>query len=144
MRCDHPIRRAAEGARVDRSGALYLSRERVEGFSCARRGEFCALTPGPALIRDFADWARPRTEADGLTRSLARLSGGEEADLTLLLAGIKLVDLGAPEASLSAYEGRIRRRAAVCLREKRGGGLLWLCAACLALARQGLTKQSLL
>lgn len=141
MRYEHPIRLAAPGARVDRGGALYLSREPVEGFSCERRGEFYALTPGEGLIAAFAAWAGPLVADDGFARSLLSLDGGDADRLELLIEGIKLLDLGGPDASLAAYEKRVRRCAAVCLREKAGGGLLWLCAACAAIVRKGLTKQ---
>jgi hypothetical protein len=140
LRCDHPIRRAAGRARVDRGGALYLARAPAEGFLCEPRGDGWALTPGEALVRAFAAWALPRAGDDALVRALLPVGGGAE-DAPLLLEGIKLIDLAAPESALAAYERRLRRRAAVRLREKKGGGLLALCAACLAIARQGLTKQ---
>jgi len=145
MRFEHPIRLAAPRARVDRGGALYLSEEPLPGFLAERRGAFYALTPGWALIEEFAAWARPKVERDGPCASLMRRSGEEEEDLPLLLAGVKLLDLAAPVSATRAYEKRVRQRAAVCLRQRSGGGLLWLCLACARLAlgaqpaRQGLT-----
>jgi hypothetical protein len=137
---DHPIRAAAGRVRVDRGRALYLSDSPKEGFLHDLRGEAFALTPGRALIDIFAAWAKPAALNDPLTRALSRLSGPEE-DQDLLIDGIKLMELGAAEGALSAYEKRVRQRAARRLREKRGGGLLWLCAACLHIARKGLTQQ---
>jgi len=141
LRCDHPIRQAAGRARIDRGDALYLADGPREGFLCEMRGKFFALTPGEALTEAFSEWARPLAEADGLARSLLKLEGVGEGERELLIEGIKLIDLGAREPTLAACERRVRQRAAVCLRKKSGGGLLWLCAACLAQARQGLTKQ---
>ncbi len=141
MRCEHPLRRAAGCVRVDRGDALYLAREPAEGFLCGRRGEYWALTPGEALIDAFAAWALPRAGGDPLVRSLSALGGGGAEDVPLLIEGIKLIDLAAPESACAAYEKRLRQRAALRLRTRAGGRLLGLSAACLALARQGLTKQ---
>ncbi len=141
MQFEHPVRLAAGRARVDRGDALYLADVPVDGFFCEPRGHFFALTPGEALLEDFARWLAPWARRDGLALSLAGLLGVAQEDRRLLIEGIKLLDLGAKEPSLTAYERRLRQRAAVCLREKRGGDLLAACAACLAAARQGLTKQ---
>ena len=141
MRFEHPIRAAAGRARVDRGDGLYLADGPREGFLCAPRGTLFSLTPGEALIEAFAEWMRPQIPRDGPCVSLMRLSGGEADDLPLLLAGIRLLDLGASEAMIRGYIKRVRQRAAVCLRQKAGGGRLWLCLACAHLALQGLTKQ---
>ena len=136
MRFEHPIRLAAPRVRVDRGGALYLSAEPLLGFAAEVRGALYALTPGAALIEAFAAWARPLVAWDGLCASLMRLSGGESEDLPLLMAGVRLLDLAAPDSAIKAYIKRVRQRAAVCQRLKSGGGLLWLCLACAHLARQ--------
>lgn len=141
MRFEHPIRLAAPRARVDRGGALYLCEQALPGFAAEKRGAFYALTPDQPLVEAFADWARPKIERDGPLASLMRLSGGEADDLSLLLAGIRLLDLAAPDSAVKAYVKRVRQRAAVCLRQKSGGGLLWLCLACAHLARQANARQ---
>lgn len=141
MRCEHPIRLAAGRARVDRGGALYLSEFSIPGFLCEKRGDFYALTPGEELIAAFREWARPWAEGDPLARSLAGFQGALDADRRLLIEGIKQIDLGAVASALDAYERRVRQRAALCKRTKSGGAYLPACAACLAIARQGLTKQ---
>ena len=134
MRFEHPIRLAAPRARVDRGGALYLSEEPLPGFIAEKRGALYALTPEEALIRAFADWIRPKVERDGPCVPLMRLAGGEAEDLALLLAGVKLMDVAPPDSAVRAYEKRVRQRAAVCQRQRSGGGLLWLCLACAHLA----------
>ncbi len=134
MRFEHPIRLAAPRARVDRGGALYLSEEPLPGFLAEKRGAFYALTPEGSLIEAFAAWARPEATGDGACKLLMRLTGGEAEDLPLLLAGVKLMDLAAPDSAVQAYEKRVRQRAAACLRLKSGGGLLWICLACARLA----------
>lgn len=161
MFTDHPIRAAAGRARVDRGSALYVADAPVEGFFCRPRGALFALAPGPALLAAFAAWARPIAEGDPLGRALLRLADGVgdpkrapdsvdragdparapdsgdgwAGDRALLIDGIKLLELGWGEGALRAYEKRVRQRAAVCLRERRGGGRLWLCAACIRAAR---------
>lgn len=139
MRFEHPIRLAAPRARVDRGGALYISDAPVPGFDVEARGALYALTPGAALIDAFADWARRRAAGNALALSLSALSG-DGGDMPLLLEGIKLLELPAADGALRAYEKRLRKRAAVCLRKKEGGGLLQICAMCLAIAKEGLTK----
>lgn len=141
MRFEHPIRQAALRARVDRGGALYLGAAPLPGFDAEARGALYALTPGTALIDAFAQWARQRAAGDTLAASLSGLQGGKEDGMPLLLEGIKLLELPAAEGALWAYEKRVRQSAAVCLRQRSGGGLLALCAMCLAIARKGLTKQ---
>lgn len=136
MRFEHPIRLAAPRARVDRGGALYLSEEPLPGFQAENRSAFYALTPEDTLIGAFAVWARPKVERDATCVLLRRLLGGEAEDLPLFLAGVKLMDLSAPDAAIQSYEKRVRQRAAACLRLKSGGGLLWLCLACAHLAWQ--------
>ena len=134
MRFEHPIRLAAPRARVDRGSALYLSEGPLPGFSAEKRGALYALTPKEALIGAFTDWIRPKVERDGACVSLMRLTGGEAEDLPLLLAGVKLMDVAPPDSAVRAYEKRVRQRAAVCQRQRSGGGLLWLCLACAHLA----------
>lgn len=141
MRFEHPIRQAAPRARVDRGGALYLGAAPLPGFDAEARGALYALTPGTALIDAFAHWARQRAAGDTLAASLSGLQGGKEDGMPLLLEGIKLLELPAAEGALWAYEKRVRQSAAVCLRQRSGGGLLAMCAMCLAIARKGLTKQ---
>ena len=141
MRCEHPIRKAAPRARVDRGGALYLSEVPMPGFTAEARGARFALTPDTPLIEAFSEWMRPKIEGDALTMSLMRLEFQTTDDVGLLVEGIKLLDISAPEGAVHVYEKKVRQRAAVCLRAKSGGGLLWLCAACIHLARKGLTKQ---
>ncbi len=140
MRFEHPIRTAAPRARVDRGGALYLSQEPLPGFTAEARGALFALTPDESLIAAFAEWIHPKAEEDQLTKSLMKLQD-QMPDIGLLVEGIKLIDLAAPKGAVEAYEKRVRQSAAVCLRAKSGGGLLWLCASCVRLAREGLTKQ---
>ena len=134
MRYEHPIRLAAPRARVDRGGALYLSEEPLPGFIAEKRGALYALTPEEALIGAFADWIRSKVERDGTCVSLMRLTGGDAEDIPLLLAGVKLMDVAPPDSAVRAYEKRVRQRAAVCQRQRSGGGLLWLCLACAHLA----------
>lgn len=141
MQFKHPIRLAAPRARVDRGGALYLAEVPLPGFDAEARGALYALTPGEALIGAFADWARRRAAGDVLVSSLSMLEGGGADGMPLLIEGIKLLELPAAEGALWAYEKRVRQCAALCLREKSGGGLLPVCAMCLAIARKGLTKQ---
>jgi hypothetical protein len=140
LRFEHPIRLAAPRARVDRGGALYLSTEPLPGFLAEARGARFALTPDEALIAAFGEWILPKAEEDHLTKSLMKLEN-QTPDIGLLVEGIKLLDLHAPKGAVHAYEKKVRQRAAVCLREACGGGLLWLCAACVSVAGEGLTKQ---
>ena len=48
-----------------------------------------------------------------------------EADFALWIEGIKRLEMNADAAG---YEKLVRQRAAVCLREKRGGGTIVSCA----------------
>ena len=148
---DHPIAARALSIlsaapraplRCDRGGFLYVCRatelrqafERA-GFDARVSGELLHLTPRIAWADPFAEWAARVARPGELTHSLCRLRGRDAADgeIELWIAGIKLVELGAAEGALSAYDRSVRQRAARALREGRGGGLLCACAACVDL-----------
>lgn len=137
----HPIRSAAGGARICRGGALYFAQAPVDGFLCRPQGRGFALVPGPELIEAFGRWADAAAPDDFLTDALRRLSGVDPEDEALLMRAIKLMEVNAPPSALCKLERDLRRRAAICLRRKAGGGRLWMCAACLSIARKGLTQQ---
>lgn len=118
----------------DRGQGLYLSRERVHSpyFVCAPRGDWWVLTPAPALTAVL----ERREPFDALTRSLARFRGldPDARELALLCAALKLAEK--PRADdAAALERALRAHAALCLRNKAGGGGLYACAVVLQQAR---------
>lgn len=129
------MRRAAQallpkGAflRRDRGDALYVTdapRRGAEidwgaaGFLCREEGGLACLTPGPAWLERLA--ARYPEPPDFLCASLRRVDGDpDEATLRLFARIMKALDGGPVDPNC---EKALRQRAAVCLREKRGGGL---------------------
>lgn len=95
------------------------------GWLCAERGGLWMLTPSPARLR------RLETACGGaetpFARSFARFRGRgmEKADVEALLNALKCRAL---RGDAGDAERRVRQRAAVALREGRGGGGLYLAA----------------
>ena len=119
--------------RCDRGRGLYITDARLDeplraaleedGLCAQRAGNLWRLTPGERALPALEDWLFG--EADPL-----RLPGFDEAleeDWALLSEGLKRQELNGDSAALAEYEKRLRRRAAECLRTRRGGGLLVLC-----------------
>lgn len=102
------------------------------GFDCARAGNLLRLWPGAMwLIRLERACPQP---PDALSRSLARFLGlaPERESLDLFALGARALDGG---EGGGAYDRRLRRRAAECLRLNRitpiepiRGGGLYACA----------------
>lgn len=150
-RCITPLRSAAqaifmpergESLHCDRGNALYVvrSERRIDweqaGFLERREGIFTYLIPCVSWLPVFCAWAQVNRldHADALqTASFGEI---EEEDLLLWIQGIKLVELGASERETYLYERRARQRAAVCLRQRHGGGTLSAAALCIGLLRR--------
>lgn len=132
--------------RCDRGEALYVSNvparadERADwesaGFSVRKTDSLLFLTPNQCWLEPFCVWAgSAHCES---VRSLAAASFGEveKADLRLWTVGVKLLEMGADEKAAAEYDRQVRQRAAVCLRQKRGGGTLKAAALCAEMIRQ--------
>ncbi len=125
----NPLRRAAEEkhgrVRVSRDGALYYA---------PTSGEKMFLSADD--VPRFEAWADAAPQ--GLGEDLMRLHGREIApdELALLTAGIKQLELHAAKSAWQAYEKAIRQRAALALREGKGGGALPACWMAMARANE--------
>ena len=145
MNAVNPIRRAAEerlkdirGAflRCDRGNGLYVtnvlvrSDEEIDwkacGFDAQIRGKMTYLVPDGSWAEAFESWARERCDNPYLMRSVRNaVFSTESEDMDLWMRGIKCLEM---RGNAAEYEKSVRQRAAVCLRTKRGGGTLTLCA----------------
>lgn len=103
------------------------------GFLCRQEGELLVISPGSAQMLAF-EQSYP-VPPDFLCASLLRFRGQvpDPAALTLFAAGVRLTEHSSP-AEQQDYERRVRRLAAVCLREHLGGAygcaiLLYLIAS---------------
>lgn len=126
--------------RCDRGAALYVSNaparsgEQADwesaGFSVRNTETLLFLTPNQCWLEPFCTWAGPAD--DEWVRSLAAASFGEveDADLRLWTTGVKLLEMGADEKAAAEYDRQVRQRAAVCLRQRHGGGALRASALC--------------
>ena len=141
----HPIRRAAEAClkdirsaflRCDRGNSLYITNVLMRtdaeidwkacGFSAQIRGKMICLLPEEEWISAFGEWARERCENPYLMRSVENaVFSTEQEDIDLWVRGIKCLEMRSDSA---VYEKAVRQRAAVCLRQRRGGGTLKVCA----------------
>lgn len=151
----HPIRARAERIvhsvpgvflRRDRGPFLYITNaagdmggcacdlERA-GFSVCEGEGLLHLSPLPALIGDWLNWATMRFVPDSLFLSLERFAEREMAreDIGLFVSGLKLYEADEVDHLIFSYERKVRECAAVILRMGEGGGALTACAACLAL-----------
>lgn len=141
-----PIRAAAldllsgvKGAflRCDRGSSLYVTnvpmRTEAEigwdkaGFHHRTEGKLCFLIPDDLWIERLEGWLERHVKEKRLAGRAANACFGEvcEADFALWIEGIKRLEL---HADAAGYEKLVRQRAAVCLREKRGGGTIISCA----------------
>lgn len=118
--------------RRDRGAALYITDAprrgacpdwASAGFIAREANGLVRLTPGPVwLERLEAEYPGP---PDRLSESLSRFRGApDEAALALFALGVRCLEAGDDPTE---YEGRLRRRAAVCLREHLPGGGLYAC-----------------
>ena len=122
--------------RCDRGEALYVSNApaRTEipidweksGFSVRAEEKLVFLTPDAAWAGRLEAWLAAKTDAR-LACAVRSADFHETADedMALLVEGVKLMEL---RGEVRGYEKKVRQRAAVCLREKRGGGTLGVCA----------------
>ena len=122
--------------RCDRGEALYVTNApaRTEtpidwetaGFAVRTEGKLVFLTPDAAWIGRLEEWLAAKTDAR-LACAIRPADFHETADMdmALLIEGVKLIEL---RGDVRGYEKKVRQRAAVCLREKSGGGTLGVCA----------------
>lgn len=122
--------------RCDRGRALYVTNApaltdkaidwAAAGFSARGDGKLIFLMPEENWIHAIGLWLTDRTVFQRLRSALMNADFGEvlEEDMALFVEGVKLLDMG---GDADAYEKRVRQRAAVCLREKRGGGAITVC-----------------
>lgn len=132
--------------RCDRGSALYVTNapaftdESIDrgsaGFFCRTEGKLLFLSPGDAWIEQMEEWLRARTAFDRLAASLKNACFGEtlDEDRALFIEGAKLLEM---KSDARAYEKKVRQRAAVCLREKRGGGALVVCGLIVDFLNEG-------
>ena len=131
--------------RCDRGEALYVTNapartdEQIDwesaGFSYSTVGKLCFLIPQTEWVDRLEQWLAPKTEAR-LAADIRHADFHEtaEEDAALLIEGVKLMEL---QGDVRVYEKKIRQRAAVCLREKRGGGTLGVCALMIDFLNEG-------
>lgn len=145
----HPLRLAAARAlrqeeraflRTDRGSALYVSDLPRRGAvlepilraldaqdfdSCIQNG-LLFITPRAAWISRLDEWVRPFVPADEQLRLLDRLAerAVSREDFSLWLTAVKLLERGNAEDDQAALDKRLRKQAAVCLRQKQNGGAL--------------------
>ena len=101
-------------------GEDWIARFAQFGFVCRERDGLTFLTPGNAWLARLEDeFPDP---PDHLSATLSRFRGIEaEGEILRLFAlGVKALDGG---ESPERFDRLLRQRAAVCLREKVGGGL---------------------
>lgn len=151
----NPIRRAAaeklsgiRGAflRCDRGNALYVTNapvmidEKIDwdaaGFFAREEGKLCFLVPGEGWIGSFEEWARGQVQCARLSKAVCNASFGavEPEDMRLFAEGIKRFEM---KGDAAGYERLVRQRAAVCLRERSGGGTLVACALIVDMMTEG-------
>ncbi len=151
----NPIRKAAETClpdakgiflRCDRGDGLYVtnapSRTRdpidweAAGFHAQGNGRITFLVPDERWIKPFCEWLRTQVRAPFLARAVENACFGEvdAEDLWLWMEGIKRLEL---HGDADMYEKLIRKRAAVCLRERSGGGTIVVCALMVDLMNEG-------
>jgi hypothetical protein len=90
----------------------------AQGFLCRISGSLMTVSPGPGLLLAQESLPAP----DFLCASLERLRGRpvcEEA-VSLFALGIRLLEHAAPDEPAD-YTRRVRRLAALCLRQNLGG-----------------------
>lgn len=150
-----PMRRAAlellpEGQgvflRCDRGSALYVTNApgrtgavinwAAAGWSCTERAGLAFLVPEDRWIGLFMQWARGQVRSAWMTGETENASFGGilPEDRALWIEGVKRLEL---HGDVSGYEKLVRQRAAVCLREKRGGGSIAACALIVDLMHEG-------
>lgn len=123
--------------RCDRGNSLYVTNvpARTEqqigwmaaGFYQKTDERLTFLTPDTEWIGRFEEWLRPQVREKRLSEALSRASLGEilEEDMKLFIEGVKRIEM---KGEAREYEKLVRQRAAVCLRERKGGGALACCA----------------
>lgn len=142
----NPVRAAAQrvldgvpGAflRCDRGTALYVTNAEMKagrsidwaeaGFEARRERGLTFLVPQRQLLDDFRHWAETQNVDKRLSRAIKNACFAEvmPEDAALWIEGIKRFEMNGDAAG---YEKLVRQRAAVCLREKKGGGMLYECA----------------
>lgn len=152
----NPIRRAAMNAlpegdgiflRCDRGNGLYVtncltrSDEKVDweaaGFFVHSTAGLSFLTPNKQNIDSFDEWIRGKVKKPELAATVQNAIFSEMLadDIALLINGIKRLEL---HGNIEEYEKRVRQRAAVCLRKRRGGGTLKTCAMLVDLMKEGM------
>lgn len=150
-----PMRRAALDClagergvflRCDRGDSLYVTNapSRMEksvdwaqaGFAARIDGGLAFLIPEGGWIARFNGWAQARVQEKRLSGAIgnAAFSEADGEDILLWIEGIKRLEL---RGNAAEYEKMVRRRAAVCLREKRGGGTLVSCALIVDMMNEG-------
>ena len=150
-----PVRQAAlealHGAkgvflRCDRGNGLYVSNAPVRmekqadwaeaGFICRSDGRLAFLVPEERWNEALQSWLETRVRAKRLAHMLKNADFGEnmEEDMALFIEGIKRLEM---RGDAREYERMVRQRAAVCLREKQGGGTLISCALMVDLMNEG-------
>lgn len=151
----NPVRAAAQarleqmkGAflRCDRGTALYVTNAPVRseqeidwaeaGFNARTEGKLTFLTPGLCWLEPFGRWVQAKAGEPHLSSAVSNACFGdaEEADVRLWIEGIKRMELKNPAQE---YEKMVRQRAAVCLREKRGGATLPVCGLIVDFLNEG-------
>lgn len=151
----NPIRRAAaeklsgiRGAflRCDRGNALYVTNapvmidEKIDwdtaGFFAREEGKLCFLVPGEGWIEPFEAWARAQVQCARLSGAIcnAGFEQTDKEDMRLFIDGIKRLEM---KGDAAGYERLVRQRAAVCLRERSGGGTLVACALIVDMMTEG-------
>lgn len=132
--------------RCDRGSALYVTNSPAftdaqidwesAGFVCRTEGKLLFLSPEEAWIDRAEQWLRARTEPHGLSEALRNACFGEvmDEDRALFIEGMKALEM---KGDVRAYEKKIRQRAAVCLREKQGGGTLAVCGLMIDFLNEG-------
>lgn len=123
--------------RCDRGNSLYvtnapaLTDEKIDFESAGfiRKGEkgLIFLTPGEEWAERIKTWLETRVPVQSLSCSMGGPAFGSirDEDMLLLIEGIKALEM---YDNARDYEKKVRQRAAVCLREKQGGGTLRVCA----------------
>lgn len=141
----NPLREAAQqrlahikGAflRCDRGNALYITNAALRsdevidwaaaGFDAQMKGKMTFLIPQDRWIAPLKEWLMEQGRGTKLHDAVCNADFGEIQleDRQLLIDGIKQLEI---RTNLD-YEKAVRQRAAVCLRTKRGGGTIGVCA----------------
>ena len=150
-----PVRYAAEeclrgirGAflRCDRGDRLYVTNAQIKmreaidwrkaGFHAENVGNLTFLTPDKGWIGRFAEWIGQEVREKRFSDTVRNACFGEtdEEDMKLWIDGMKRLEM---KGDAAGYEKLVRQRAAVCLRERRGGGTLPACALIVDLMNEG-------